>query len=184
MSTQPTTITAPTDQQPSPVASAPKPTEPTQPTKAAEKRDASTEPPLGESGIKALQAERSAREALERELKPLKEQMDALKGIFGDKKVEGTDIVSTLQQQVAAMQHDSLVERVARRHNITDDNDVEFLRHASSEDAMTRLAQRLKVPATPDTRTPSPDPAQGAPAPAKAAEDAEYEAYFPPTPKQ
>ena len=114
------------------------PADPAPAPQKVEKREASD--PLGEPGIKALQAERQAREALERELKPLKDQMDALKGIFGDKRVEGTDIVSALQQQVAQMQRDSLVDRVARRHGITDDADVEFLHNATDEAAMTRLA--------------------------------------------
>jgi len=153
-------------------------------------RDAASEP-LGQPGLKALREEREAREALERqiqplkdqvqELQPLKEQMEALRSIFGDKAADaGQDIVKTLQQTVDAMQRDGLVDRVARRHGITDDADVEFLRAASDEAAMTRLAERLKAVSV-ASRTPAPDPAQTAPGPAASQEDAEYAAFFPPT---
>lgn len=156
-------------------------------------RDAASEP-LGQPGLKALREEREAREALERqiqplkdqvqELQPLKEQMEALRSIFGDKAADaGQDIVKTLQQTVDAMQRDGLVDRVARRHGITDDADVEFLHNATDEAAMTRLAERLKVPAATPPRTPAPDPAQANHAPALSQDDAEYEAFFPSTPK-
>ena len=184
MSNQPVTFTTSANgavQTPAQPEAQAKPADPAPAPQKVEKREASD--PLGQPGIKALQAERQAREALERELKPLKDQMDALKGIFGDKRVEGTDIVSALQQQVAQMQRDSLVDRVARRHGITDDADVEFLHNATDEAAMTRLAERLKVPAATPPRTPAPDPAQANHAPALSQDDAEYEAFFPSTPK-
>ena len=63
------------------------------------------------------------------------------------------------------------------------DADVEFLHNATDEAAMTRLAERLKVPAATPPRTPAPDPAQANHAPALSQDDAEYEAFFPSTPK-
>lgn len=162
-----------------PTPEPPKPTAPATPADAG-KRDAADEP-LGEAGLKALHKERTERERLERELRPLKEQMDALRGVFGPK--DGTtgsneDIVKTLQQQMEQMQRDGLVNTVARRHGITADSDIAFLRTAPDEQAMTSLAERLKTPPPPNS--PAPDPSQGAqPLTPEAAAEAEYAAFFP-----
>ena len=163
-----------------PVTEQPKPAAPAAPETATQ-RDA--DEPLGQPGLKALQAERDRVAALENEiksLKPLKEQMDALRGVFGDKTADpGKDIVTTLQEQVAAMQRDTIVERLARSHSITDDGDVELLRNAKDEATMLRLAERLKAGITAPT-SPAPDPSQGsAPLSEEAAQDAAYKAYFP-----
>lgn len=178
-----TTTPAPTA---APVAEQPTPAAPAAP-EPAEQRDAA-DAPLGQPGLKALQAEREARERLENEiksLKPLKEQMDALRGVFGDKAADpGKDIVTTLQEQVAAMQRDTLVERVARSHSIVDDGDVDLLRNAKDEATMLRLAERLKATnAAPSS--PAPDPSQGAaPISEAAAADAAYQAFFPNSPSK
>lgn len=158
-----------------PAAAAPAPTPTPQ-------RDAADEP-LGQPGLKALQQERERVTALENELKglkPLKEQMDALRGVFGDKAADpGKDIVTTLQEQVAEMRRDNLVERVARGHGITDDGDVKLLREVRDEATMLRLAERLKASNAAPT-SPAPDPSQGSePLSEKAAEEAAYEAFFP-----
>lgn len=135
------------------------------------------EAPLGEPGIKALREERAARERLEQ---AMKDQRSALLKAFGvETEKPGEDIVTTLQEQVAAMQRDSLVDRVARRHGITDDTDVELLRTASDEATMQRLAERLKASISAPT-VPAPDPSQGsAPLTPQAAADAEYAAFYP-----
>jgi len=171
-----------------PVAEQPKPAAPAAPvdTDGLVQRDAA-DAPLGQPGLKALQAERDRVTTLENELrslKPLKEQMDALRGVFGDKAADpGKDIVTTLQEQVAAMQRDTLVERVARSHSITDDTDVDLLRNAKDEATMLRLAERLKGSNTGPT-SPAPDPSQGsAPIGEQAAQDAAYAAFFPNTPR-
>lgn len=176
-----TETTAPTDAAPAAPTEQPKPQAPAA-TQAPAQRDAA-DAPLGEPGLKALQAERDRVTALENELKglkPLKEQMDALRGVFGDKGTDpGKDIVTTLQEQVAAMQRDTLVNDVARRHGITEDADVELLRAAPNRDVMQALAARLKVSTT-TPGTPLPDPAQGAAsATPEAQEDSEYSAFFP-----
>ena len=150
-------------------------------------RDAA-DAPLGQPGLKALQAERDRVTALENELKgfkPLREQMDALRGIFGDKAADpGKDIVTTLQEQVAEMRHDTLVERVARSHGINDDKDVAVLRAIKDESLMQQLAERLKASNTGPT-SPAPDPSQGsAPIGEQAAQDAAYAAFFPDTPRK
>lgn len=181
-----TTTPAPTA---TPVAEQPTPAAPAAPvdTDGLVQRDAANEP-LGQPGLKALQAEREARERLENELKslkPLKEQMDALRGVFGDRAADpGKDIVTTLQEQVAAMQRDTLVERVARSHSIVDDGDVDLLRNAKDEATMLRLAERLKASNAGPT-SPAPDPSQGsAPISEAAAADAAYQAFFPEPPSK
>ena len=169
-------------------------TEPTAPAKGAETPTATTEPtpkatdtgakpadaPLGEPGLNALRQEREARERLEREVGPLRQQMEALSRVFGNETTTGKpeDVVATLQQQVAEMRHDTLVERVARSHGITDDRDVAVLRAIKDEALMGQLAERLKAP--PGPSTPEPDPGQGArPTTPQAERDAEYSKYFP-----
>jgi len=169
-----------------PVAEQPKPAAPAAP-ETVEQRDAA-DAPLGQPGLKALQAERDRVTALENELKgfkPLREQMDALRGIFGDKAADpGKDIVTTLQEQVAEMRHDTLVERVARSHGINDDKDVAVLRAIKDESLMQQLAERLKASNTGPT-SPAPDPSQGsAPISEQAAQDAAYAAFFPDTPRK
>ena len=164
-----------------PVAEQPKPAAPAAPETPVQ-RDAADEP-LGQPGVKALQAERDRVTALENELKgfkPLKEQMDALRGIFGDKAADpGKDIVTTLQDQVAEMRHDTLVERVARSHGISDDKDVAVLRAIKDESLMQQLAERLKA-SNNTPPTPAYDPSQGsAPISEAAAADAAYQAFFP-----
>ena len=133
-------------------------------------RDAATDEPLRPEGLRALEQEREARKRLEGEVAPLREQMDALRRAFGAEATPGKpeDIVTHLQQQVEQMQRDSLVNTVARRHGITNDDDVALLRGATDADHMARLAERLKAPAGPVI--PAPDP--------QASADAEYNAFF------
>lgn len=135
---------------------------------------------LGEPGLKALREEREARERLEREVGPLRQQMEALRAVFGGEATKGKpeDVVATLQEQVAEMRHETTVERVARSHGITDDDDVAVLRAIKDEALMGQLAARLKAPKGPSA--PAPDPGQGArPTTPQAEADAEYAKYFP-----
>jgi hypothetical protein len=130
--------------------------------------------PLGEAGVKALKTERDARKALEDQLKQMQTdqqaQMAKLAEAFGLKPKEAAqgDVVATLQQQMAILQQQNLVYRVAGEHNITDAADLALLGTASTEAVMRSLAARLKpaegepVPAgKPAARTPLPDPTQG-----------------------
>ncbi|MFN2344767.1 MAG: hypothetical protein ABR616_03515 [Dermatophilaceae bacterium] len=171
-----------TTEQTTPATGAETPTPTTEPTPKSkpEGRDAPNPDKLGEPGLKALQQEREARERLEREVGPLRQQMEALRTAFGGEATTGKpeDVVATLQQQVAEMRHDTLVERVARSHGITDDNDVTVLRAVKDEALMTRLAERLRTP--PGPTVPAPDQGQGARSTTPQAEaDAEYAKYFP-----
>lgn len=124
--------------------------------------------PLGPNGEKALESERTARKELEKQIQQLQQgqadQVAAIAAAFGIK-TEGAkpdDVVSTLQEQVSEMQHERIVSRVARKHQITDDDDVEILSSAKDEQAMERLAARLAAKAdSSGPGTPKPDLTQG-----------------------
>lgn len=123
---------------------------------------------LGEGGIKALAAERDARKALEKQLADLKTSQDAQTkalaeafGIKTDVKSGETDVLTTLQQQMQALQHDNLVLRVAGESKITDPTDLALLGRLSSEDDMRKLAARLTPSAEPASGKPKPDRSAG-----------------------
>ena len=125
--------------------------------------------PLGPGGESALKAEREARKAIETELSQFKAGLAAALGLKDKDAKSGTDdIVATLQQQMADLQHHNLVLSVANENEITDTDDLALLRgFKGDEDAIRRLAARLK-PTKEDAagsngkrRTPSPDPSQG-----------------------
>lgn len=115
-----------------------------------------------------LARERDARQALEQTVAQMqqaqKEQMAAIASAFGvkpdAKDQDGTKLLTTLQQQVAEMQREALVLRVANEHKLAGD-DVELLKSAKDEDAMTKLAARLASQATETPGTPKPDLSQG-----------------------
>lgn len=110
-------------------------------------KDAKSEE-LGAGGMAALKAEREARSKLEKqvaELSGVKETLDAMKAAMAGK-VEGKpeDAVKELAQQVDDLKRQALVERVAREHKITSDEDVELLSAMRSEEELRALAVRLK----------------------------------------
>lgn len=131
------------------------------------KPSAPTDAPLGEGGKKALEAEREARRQAEADLAALRKDFEGFKGTlseaFGVKPATGDDTGATLQQmqeQLNRMQRDGTVYRLAAEHNITDEEDLDLLRSAKDEAAMTKLASRLAAKAaTPGT--PKPDATQG-----------------------
>lgn len=155
-----TSVTAPT---PEPTGSAPQGNPQDQP------KGAEADKPLGPAGEKALQTERDARKELEKEIQGLKAaQADLpkkLAEVFGIKTdgAKPEEAVATLQQQFARLQHDNLVLTVAAAHQITDQDDLDHLRLAADEEAMTKLAARLKPAEQQDgaRRLPKPDPTQG-----------------------
>lgn len=133
-------------------------------------KDDPADKPLGPNGEKALTAEREARKDLERTVATMqqsqKDQMAALAAALGvkpDAKDDGTALIATLQKQVADMQRESLVYRVAAAHNLTATDDIDFLKSAKDEDTMTKLAVRLAANAAADEKpgTPKPDLTQG-----------------------
>lgn len=126
---------------------------------------------LGENGLKALEREREQRKQLEQTVAQMKQaqesQTSALAEALGvkvDKKQSGDDVVAALQKQVADMQRDAAVNRIAREHQITDADDIALIGEARSEEAMAKVAARLVASATPGT--PKPDQTQGSKGPA------------------
>jgi hypothetical protein len=106
------------------------------------KGGADDDKPLGANGLKALQMERDARQALETELKQFKAGLAEALGIE-TKDAKSDDLVSALQRQVQEMRHDNLVDRIARESQITDAEDLELIKAAPDETTMRKLAARL-----------------------------------------
>lgn len=111
----------------------------------------------------------------------LNQLRDGLKGALGidDKKADTTELVSKLQEQLNSLAHTNIVSDVARRHRITDDEDLTILSGIKDKDAMEKLAARLAPadgndPGKPGSTTsgkpgtPKPDPSQGSPGGGKA----------------
>jgi hypothetical protein len=128
---------------------------------------------LGESGLKALNAERDARKEAERQNKELKDQLKALKPAADRlKEIEDqqkTDLekanerMAELQRQAALSATEALRFRIATKHGISDE-DAEVFLTGSDEESITKQAERLvalqgeKVAA----QQQKPDPSQGA----------------------
>lgn len=156
------------------------------PESGEQNTDASTDPSGGEQAsgkqdngragghgqiMADLQAEREKRKTLEQTVAQMKQaqesQTSALAEALGvkvDKKQSGDDVVAALQKQVADMQRDAAVNRIAREHQITDAEDIALIGEARSEEAMAKVAARLVASATPGT--PKPDQTQGSKGPA------------------
>lgn len=145
------------DPPPADPPSDPAPTDPPADPKADE--------PLGEGGKKALKAERDRASAAEKAAADMRTELDQFKqtlaSALGVKTDDGkTDVLASVQQQLAQMQRDNVVLALANEHSITDKSDIELLRNSSLEgEALTAMAARLK-PAAP-TGTPQPDLSQG-----------------------
>lgn len=95
---------------------------------------------------------------------------DGLKTALGieDKKADATELVTKLQEQLNQLAHDNLVESAARRHGITEEDDLALLRTAKDPEAMEKLAARLAPKADEGDKSkpgkpgaPKPDPSQG-----------------------
>lgn len=123
--------------------------------------------PLGDGGKKALEAERSARAQAEADLKALRSEFDGFKSslseAFGVKSTtdDGSDALQQMQDQLNSMQRDTAVFRLAAQHRITDEDDLDLLRSAKDEAAMTKFAERLAATAGTNSGTPKPDATQG-----------------------
>ncbi len=139
--------------------------------------DSDKDKPLGPNGEKALNAERDARQKAEREAKQSREKVDSILaafknalGIEDDKGSDADDVAARLQERIDSLERGNLVERIARHHKITEDADIEFLKSAKDEEAMTALARRLAPSGGdagddngngPARNNPRPDPNQG-----------------------
>lgn len=106
---------------------------------------------LNAGGLKALQAERTQRKALQKEvgeLKAFQQQFAtfaaALGGADTAKTAKPEEALKALTETVGQLTHDNLVERIARKYQIEADADVNLLRAMRSEEDMQALAARLK----------------------------------------
>ena len=104
---------------------------------------------------------------LEAKLNTLRDGLKTALGIE-DKKADATELVTKLQEQLNQLAHDNLVESAARRHGITEEDDLALLRTAKDPEAMDKLAARLAPKADDGDKsrpgkpgTPKPDPSQG-----------------------
>lgn len=161
--TQPTPTPVPT---PPP---APAPTPPGDPANPAPPK----EEPLGPAGIKALQQEREAREALEREMAPLKELAKAL---TGGKPPAGKSEIDLINEKLAEQAETIKQQAVSLlRADVAADKELTAQQAAmlvgSTREELAAYADKLielfgKPAVDPATQrksgTPRPDPAQGA----------------------
>lgn len=140
---------------------------------APEAKDgAKPDQPLGEGGIKALQAEREARKQLEAEIAQLKGSTSVLdelrkaltpQGAEPDPQADLAAQVAEMRKQLdeaaAAQARQQLAVEVATAAGVTHASDVALIAAQTDKGAMEALALRLKG-ATP-AGTPKPDPSTG-----------------------
>lgn len=155
---------------PSPQAATP----PTPTTPAAEKAD---EKPGTDWEKHAKTWEERAR-TNKQQLDQMHQQWGKLASIFapdgGEQADKPEDMIKALTDRIDRSERQAEIERLARKHGITEDGDIAIL--ASVTDAAQReaLAARLKS----QTQVIPPDPGQGV-QPSASAEDAEYANYYP-----
>lgn len=109
-----------------------------QPQQAPEGEPQSQDPkpadaPLGPNGESALRKERERANTLQA-------QLDEVAKAFGVKKTDSPDDLRTLISQT---RRELAVERLARKHSITDEGDIEALLAVSDDAARDKLAARL-----------------------------------------
>lgn len=130
---------------------------------------------LGANGVKTLEKERTKRKALEKEVAGLKafqtQFTQFVTGLTGGEQATTTEEgLKKVTDQVSDLTHHLLVERVARENSITEADDVAMLSELKSEDAIRKLAARLKpaddkagngATTKPVRKAPRPDPSAG-----------------------
>ena len=89
--------------------------------------------PLGPNGESALRKERERANTLQA-------QLDEVAKAFGVKKTDSPDDLRTLISQT---RRELAVERLARKHSITDEGDIEALLAVADDAARDKLAARL-----------------------------------------
>lgn len=156
---------------PPPGDPAPVPTPPANPAPTPPEGDPpQADKPLGPAGERALQAERDARKALEKQiaaLAPLKQLAEAFGA--GTPQANGKSEVELLQERFDAYERDLTSERQARwRAEIAAEKSLPpalaaRLQGATREELLADAdALSALIPATPDgPRNPAPDPSQG-----------------------
>ena len=110
--------------------------------------------PLRAPGLKALQSEREAREVAEQSIKALQDKLDAIEAekltdLERAQKLaeDATAAAAEKDAEVAKAHAEVLRWRIAARHGISDE-DAELFRTGTSEDHLTRQAERLAERAT------------------------------------
>jgi hypothetical protein len=122
--------------------------------------------PLGPAGKRALEAERAARQALEKKYAPLEKLASALAGDTSDGKNEVEKLserFADLEKQLSEEKQGRLREKVARQHELPDDL-AELLKGTAEEELQAHAAVLKKyAPAKqePTKARPKPDRSQG-----------------------
>lgn len=139
----------------------------TETTESTEVESATTEQvqsqedkPLGENGEKALKAEREARKAAEARIAEFEaKEKEAAKANLSE--VERAQAEAREAQEASAKAAAELsVYKLAAKHGITDEDDLELLSAAPDEATRERLAVRISAAGS--APTPKPDLSQGA----------------------
>ena len=113
--------------------------------------------PLGEPGIKALNAERDARKAAETQAAALQKQLDEINAANLSDLERAQKAAADAQALAEKAQADALRYRIAAKNSISDE-DAELFLTGTDEETLSRQAARL-VERTPTS--PRPDPSQG-----------------------
>lgn len=134
------------------------PSEPTAKVEAVEP-DSNENAELGDSGKKALQAEREARKRADKAVADLRAQLDSINA-------EKMSDLERTQQALAAAEkaaqdahREALRFRLAAKHGINDE-DAEIFLTGETEESMALQAERL-VARAPEVKSPKPDLTQG-----------------------
>lgn len=115
---------------------------------------------LGDSGKKALTAERAARKAAEDAAKSLQAQLDEIKRSQMSDLEKAQALAQEQQQAAEQARAEALRWRIAAKHGISDEDAETFLT-GSDEATLTRQAERLAALAVATPATPKPDLTQG-----------------------
>lgn len=99
--------------------------------------------PLGENGEKALQSERAARRAAEKQSAALQSQLDEINAASLSELERTQKERDDAATEAAAARSELLRAQVARKHGITDDEDVELFLTGTDEETLTKQAARL-----------------------------------------
>lgn len=129
-------------------------------TAATEPVQSQEDKPLGENGEKALKAEREARKAAEARIAEFEaKEKEAAKATLSE--VERAQAEAKEAQEAGAKAAAELsVYKLASKHGITDEDDLELLSAAPDEATRERLAVRISAAGS--APTPKPDLSQGA----------------------
>ncbi|MGP7812417.1 hypothetical protein [Glutamicibacter soli] len=129
-------------------------------TATTEQVQSQEDKPLGENGEKALKAEREARKAAEARIAEFEaKEKEAAKANLSE--VERAQAEAREAQEASAKAAAELsVYKLAAKHGITDEDDLELLSAAPDEATRERLAVRISAAGS--APTPKPDLSQGA----------------------